>query len=70
MQNVPSCQQHVRLNMEDYLYCGELNATKLAEECALEFDMFEQVGSDCNVPEELYEYAAKIADEIENDSSV
>lgn len=50
-----------KLNNERHLYddCGEINCTKLAEDCANEFDYYE--GDDYTIPEALFDLAVNIS---------
>lgn len=43
--------------------CNEVNATKLAEDCCQEFDLYEYGEfQDANIPEWLFELSAKVSD--------
>lgn len=52
---------------KDYLDCGEVNATVLAENAAHEFDLYEE-NADATIPEEVFDMAVEISEQFEDDN--
>lgn len=52
-------RNQLRLNRNDYDDCGEINSTKLAENCANELNLCE--GDEATIPEYVFDIAAELA---------
>lgn len=49
-------RHHASIYIDEF---NEINATKLAEDCANEFDLYED--DDCTIPQEVFDIAADVA---------
>jgi len=56
-------KEELKFNAGIYLDCGEVNCTKLAENCAYELDLY--VGDEYTIPEEVFDLAVDTAEEWE-----
>lgn len=48
----------------DYLDCGEVNCTKLAEDAAEALELY--ADEEATIPEEVFDLAAEVAEEFES----
>lgn len=54
----------MRIHLSEYVdECGELDCTKLAEDAAQEFDLYE--GDDCDIPEWVFEASASLTNQLD-----
>lgn len=54
----------MRINLKDYIdECNELDCTRLAEDAANEFDLYE--GDNCDIPEWVFEASASLTDQLD-----
>jgi hypothetical protein len=54
----------------EYYDCGVVKTTKLAEDAALQFDLYEGEGSDYTIPECVFELALEVAEWYELDEEI
>lgn len=55
----------LKYNLSDYLDCGEIQCTKLTEDCANCFDLYDN-DNDATIPDGLFEMAYKLAENFKN----
>lgn len=61
-------KDELRWNARDYSDCGEINTTKLAENCADCLNLYvDEASENYDIPEEIFDLAFEVAEEFLND---
>lgn len=67
-KHLSEAKRWMRVHIEECVdSCGEIDCTKLAEDCANHFEFYDKDSSDAEIPEEIFDLAVQVSEETDEE---